>query len=133
MTQFDSSLDFARQLDSQDPLASYRDQFVTTDPDLIYLDGNSLGALPKSTRARVHDVVHDEWGRGLIRSWNQAGWFTLATRIAGKIAALVGASTDAVAVGDSTSINLYKLAAAALELRPGRNRIVTDPATVRPW
>ncbi len=100
----------APRSDAHDPLAPLRDQFALDAIDaegLIYLDGNSLGVLPKATRDRVRQVVDDEWGAGLIRSWNDAGWITLSRRIADKIARLIGARPGEVVVADSTSVNLY--------------------------
>jgi len=116
---------FARQLDAQDELASFREAFVIADPDLIYLDGNSLGRLPRRTVERLRVAVEEEWGRDLIRGWN-ADWFAAPARVGEKIARLVGAAPGQVIVSDSTSINLFKLAMAALALRPGRSRIVSD-------
>ena len=120
-----SSRAYAVGLDRQDDLARYRDEFVIDDPDLIYLDGNSLGRLPKRTVARLRAVVEHEWGARLIRGWNES-WYTAPQRIGGKIAQLVGAAADEVIVGDSTSVNLFKLITAALHARPGRNNLVTD-------
>ena len=116
---------YARQLDRQDELASYRSRFVISDPDLLYMDGNSLGRLPLAAAARVREVVDQEWGRDLIRGWNQ-GWYEAPLRVGDKIGRLVGAAPGQVAVCDSTSVNLFKLAGAALRLRPGRTKIVTD-------
>ncbi len=115
----------AESLDRADPLASYRDQFVIQDDDLIYLDGNSLGRLPKRTADRIAEVVNHEWGARLIRGWGE-GWFTLAQRLGGKIAGLIGAQPDEVLVADSTTVNFFKLVLAALGARPGRRAIVTD-------
>src|SRR5574341_2435383 len=115
----------ALQLDAQDPLAAFRDRFVRVDHDLSYLDGNSLGRLPKTVAARVQQTVNDEWGTALIRSWNR-GWWEAPKRIGEKIAPLLGAAPEQVIVGDQTSLNLFKLAMAALRLRPDRLRIVTD-------
>ena len=119
--------------DAADPLAPLRAQFALDGADaqqVIYLDGNSLGALPAATAERVRQVIETEWGEGLIRSWNSAGWITLATRVAAKIARVIGADADAVVVADSTSINLHKvLHAAAAIMRadsPGRKYIVTE-------
>ncbi len=120
-----SNLRFAQSLDQQDELAHFRQRFAPIDPDLIYLDGNSLGRLPLATQARLQDVVHHEWGQRLIRSWNE-GWMDAAARIGGKIASLIGAAADEVLLADSTSVNLYKLALAALLAQPGRHKIVTD-------
>jgi kynureninase len=125
MTNFFPSLDFAKQLDQQDSLASYREQFVVNDPDLIYLDGNSLGRLPKSVIERTKKTVAEEWGTDLIRGWNK-GWWESPSRIGNRIAALLGAAEGQVVVGDQTSINLFKLATAALMLQPQKKRIITD-------
>jgi kynureninase len=125
MTNFSSSLNFAKQLDQQDSLASYREQFVVKDPDLIYLDGNSLGRLPKSVIESTKKTVEEEWGADLIRGWNK-GWWESPARIGNKIASLLGAAGGQVVVGDQTSINLFKLATAALTLQPQKKRIITD-------
>jgi kynureninase len=122
---FSPSLDFAKQLDQQDSLASYRDQFVANDPDLIYLDGNSLGRLPKSVIERMKKAVEEEWGSDLIRGWNK-GWWESPGHIGDKIGSLLGAAEGQVVVGDQTSINLFKLATAALTLQPQKKRIITD-------
>ncbi len=111
--------------DAEDGLAFARARFALP-PGLIYLDGNSLGALPRRTPARVADTVTKEWGEGLIRSWNDAGWIDAPARLGARIARLIGAGGDEVIVTDSTSINVFKLAAAALALRPGRRVIVTE-------
>jgi kynureninase len=124
MTDFSISREFAAQLDGLDALASYRDQFVDNDPDLIYLDGNSLGRMPKSVSERMKKAVEEEWGTDLIRGWNK-GWWEAPTRIGEKIASLIGAAEGQVIVGDQTSINLFKLATAALMLRPEK-KILTD-------
>lgn len=117
--------EYALALDAADPLASLRDRFVVDDPDLIYLDGNSLGRLPKQTADVLDDIVRAEWGRGLIRSW--ADWID-APAHAGDLLGdtLLGAGPGQVLVCDSVTVNLYKLAAAALDARPGRRLIVTD-------
>ena len=101
--------------DRADPLAPLRDQFVLSE-GTIYLDGNSLGMLPRTTSARVRDVVEREWGRDLIRSWNTAGWMDLPQRIGDKIARLVGAGPGELVVADSTSVNLFKALSAALHV-----------------
>lgn len=123
---FSASRTFALELDARDELASFRDAFVIHDPDVLYMDGNSLGRLPKAALERVRVVVEEEWGRGLIRSWNSAGWWQAPVRIGEKIARLVGAAPGQVIVTDTVSIDLFKLCMAALGLRPGRKRIVTD-------
>jgi kynureninase len=122
---FSPSPDFAKRLDQQDSLASYRDQFVANDPDLIYLDGNSLGRLPKSVIERMKKAVEEEWGSDLIRGWNK-GWWESPGRIGDKIGSLLGAAEGQVVVGDQTSINLFKLATAALTLQPQKKRMITD-------
>lgn len=118
----------AVELDDADPLASVRDRFMLPS-GVIYLDGNSLGALPRGVRERVGEVVGTEWGRDLIGSWNTAGWIDLPVRVAGKIAALIGADPDEVAVADSTSVNVFKLLGAAVAMRPDRPVIVMEPTT----
>lgn len=118
-------LERARAADEQDPLASFRERFVIDDADLIYLDGNSLGRLPKATQAHVREHVEQRWGGRLIRGWND-GWINAPQRIGAKIAALVGAQPNEVILADSTSVNLFKLVSAALRARPDRNKIVTD-------
>ena len=115
----------AQQLDASDPLASLRGEFVNTDPNLIYLDGNSLGRLPKRTQARLRTVVEAEWGERLIRGWGE-GWFEAPRRVGAKIARLIGAAPDEVLVCDSTSVNFFNLAVAALAARPGRRGVVSD-------
>lgn len=121
-----SVLDEARERDAADLLAAYRDRFMVPE-GIIYLDGNSLGALPKATPARLEAVIRGEWGEGLIRSWNAADWIGLPQRVGGKIAPLVGAAPDEVIACDLTSVNLFKLIAAALALRPGRKVILSEP------
>ena len=118
-------LDKARELDAADPLAAYRDRFDLPE-GVIYLDGNSLGALPKSTPERLARVVREEWGRDLIGSWNSADWISLPQRIGGKIAPLIGAQANEVIVADSVSVNLFKLIAAALQMRPGRKVVLSE-------
>jgi kynureninase len=121
--------DEALALDAADALAPLREQF-SLPPGLIYLDGNSLGVLPKATAARVQQVVQQEWGVDLIRSWNTAGWIDLPQRVGDKIARLVGASPGELVVADSTSVNLFKVLSAALSMAqadtPKRKRIVSE-------
>jgi kynureninase len=123
------SRDDALALDAADPLAALREQF-SLPAGTIYLDGNSLGVLPRATAARVQQVLVDEWGRGLITSWNQAGWITLPQRIGDKIARLVGAGAGELVVADSTSVNLYKVLSAALSIcredAPARRVILSE-------
>ena len=118
----------AAELDAQDPLAAFRDRFARDQRDgreLIYLDGNSLGRLPLATAERIAQVVREEWGAGLIGSWDH--WMGLPARVGDLLGEhLLGAAPGQVAVSDSTTVNLYKLACAALDARPGRRVIVTD-------
>jgi len=116
----------AARLDAVDPLAKWRGEFLLDD-GTAYLDGNSLGALPKATPARIEQVVRGEWGEGLIGSWNAAGWIDLPKTIGAKISPLVGAKTGEVIVADSVSINLFKLISAALAMRPGRKVVLSEP------
>jgi kynureninase len=116
---------YAEECDAADPLAGFRERFVHDDPGLIYLDGNSLGMLPLATAERIADVVRREWGAGLVRSWEQ--WIDLPRRAGDALGSqLLGAAPGQVLVCDSTTVNLYKLARAALGARPGRPVIVTD-------
>jgi kynureninase len=112
-------------LDAADPLAGWRQRFALPE-GVIYLDGNSLGPLPKATAAIVQDVVQRQWGEDLIVGWNRHGWIDLPERLGAKIARLIGAGPDEVIVADSTSVNLFKLIAAALALRPGRPVVVSE-------
>lgn len=116
-------------LDSQDPLRALRDLF-NLPSGVIYLDGNSLGVLPQTTPARVAHAVTHEWGQDLIQSWNSAGWFTLPQRVGDKIARVIGAQAGEVVAADSTSINLYKVLAAALQIaqadHPHKTKIVSE-------
>ena len=109
------TLQACQQRDAADPLHPLRDLF-SIPHDIIYLDGNSLGVMPKSAAARAASVVTQEWGQGLIRSWNTAGWFSLPQRLGNRIAPLIGAGQDEVVATDSTSINLYKVLSAALSI-----------------
>jgi kynureninase len=120
-----SDIAYANELDRNDELAAFRQRFVIDDPDLIYLDGNSLGRLPKESVTRMRDVVERQWGVDLIRGWNE-GWIDLPEQVGAKMAAIVGARPDEVIMADATSVNLFKLATAALRARPGRTKIVTD-------
>lgn len=115
----------AHALDADDPLARFREAFVLPE-GVIYLDGNSLGPLPRAAAARLTETAEREWGQGLITSWNAAGWIDAPARAGAKLARLIGAQAHEVVVADSTSVNLFKLAAGALSLRPGRRTIVTE-------
>jgi kynureninase len=123
------SREAALALDAADPLAPLRGEFALP-AGVIYLDGNSLGALPRHTAARLQETVADEWGRGLIRSWNTAGWIDLPRAIGDAIAPLIGARAGEVSVGDSTSVNLFKVLSAAVALQradaPERTTVVSE-------
>ena len=121
----------ARELDAADPLGAFRERFHVPE-GVIYLDGTSLGCLPKATPAAMARVVEQEWGEGLIRSWNDAGWFEMGGRVGAKIAPLVGAGPHEVIACDTVSTNLFKLISAALAHysengRPGRKVILSEP------
>lgn len=120
----DSFRDRAEALDAADQMAGFRDLFHVPD-GMIYLDGNSLGLMPKSCAERVAHTAHAEWSEGLISSWG-AGWFHLPMTVGDRIAPIVGAGEKEIAVGDSTSVNLFKCLAAALRLRPGRKVILSE-------
>ena len=113
MTSLTMTLDDCRALDRADPLRDLRALFTLPD-GVIYLDGNSLGVMPAAAPARIADVVSQEWGNGLIRSWNTAHWIDLPQRLGNKLARLIGAAPDEVLCTDSTSINLYKVLFAAM-------------------
>lgn len=125
MTTFSADRSYAESLDAADQLAQFRDRFVRHEPDLIYLNGNSLGPLPVRTQARIADVVDQDWGVGLVRSWDK--WIGLPVQAGDMIGThLVGAAAGQVLVCDSVTVNLYKLAWAAMAARPGRDVIITD-------
>lgn len=117
--------DQAQALDEQDPLASFRERFFIDDPGLLYLDGNSLGRLPHATIAEVQQVVVEEWGQGLVRTWRD-NWMAEPARIGAVLAPLIGARPDEVLITDQTSVNVYKLAAAALKSKASRSTVLTD-------
>ena len=121
-----TSRDACAEQDRRDPLAGRRALFDLPD-GVIYLDGNSLGALPRAAKARLAEAVEAEWGRDLIRSWNEADWINLPARVGARIAPLIGAEPDEVIAGDSTSINVFKAVCGALAMRPERKAIVTEP------
>jgi kynureninase len=122
--RLDSFLKKANELDQKDPLKDYSKLFRSTENE-VYLDGNSLGKLPLGTVIRLEGLINHEWGVRKIRSWNEH-WLELPHKIAAKLAKLLNASEDEIFVGDTTSLNLYKLIYAALELQKGRNNIITD-------
>jgi kynureninase len=114
----------AATLDAGDPLVDFRTLFDLPD-GIIYLLGNSLGPLPRATRERLRHVIDHDWGNRIIRAWDE-GWIELPVTVGDRLGELLGAAPGQVVVGDSTSVCLYKLACAALDLRPGRRQIVTD-------
>ncbi len=113
------------RLDATDPLRGFRDEFELRD-GLLYLDGNSLGALPRATAARLEETVRDEWGSGLIDSWLNAGWKDAPMRIGDKIAPLIGAAEGEVVAADSTSVNIFKALGAALQINGGRRVVLSE-------
>lgn len=113
------------QRDAQDPLSAFREEFHLRE-GLIYLDGNSLGALPRSTPARLAEAVRSEWGEGLITSWLGAEWVSAPQRLGDKLARLLGAEPGEIVAADSTSVNLFKALTAALSLRPDRTVILSE-------
>jgi len=119
------ALSHAVGLDSNDPLAGFRERFVIGDPGLIYLDGNSLGRLPWAATGHLETTIRGQWGERLIRSWNE-GWYHQTARLGKRIAQIIGAHPDEVIVSDSTSVNLYKLVFGALKLMEGRNVVISD-------
>jgi kynureninase len=123
------TLAHCQSFDQQDPLRALRDLFALP-PGTIYLDGNSLGVMPKAAPARVADVVTREWGTDLIQSWNKNGWFQMPQKVGDKIARLIGANAGEVVATDSTSINLFKVLSAAQNIAaedaPRRKRIVSE-------
>ena len=120
-----TTLDDARRLDTADPLAGFRERFALPD-SVIYLDGNSLGALPKATSGRVEAVVQSEWGEDLIRAWNTRDWISAPKRLGDKIARLIGAAPGEVIAGESTSVNIFKALCACLQLTPERSVILSE-------
>ncbi|MDI3420332.1 kynureninase [Streptomyces luteolus] len=131
MSETEALLDRAAKLDKADELARLREHFVLD--EVVYLDGNSLGALPRSVPGRVADVVQREWGRLRIRSWTESGWWTAPERIGDLIAPLVGAAAGQIVVGDSTSVNVFKAVVGAVRLsggpEAGRDEILVDEST----
>lgn len=115
----------ARSLDNRDPLSFARDRFAIPD-GIIYLDGNSLGAMPRSAPGALLRTAQDEWGSDLIASWNSHGWIDWPTRVAALLSPMVGAKPEELVIADSTSVCLFKLLGAAVRARPGRRRILTE-------
>jgi kynureninase len=123
--EFEYTREEAARLDAADRLAAFRKRFIIDDPALIYLDGNSLGRLPVAAADIVSEAVREQWGKRLIESWNDE-WIGLPRAMGAKIARIIGAEADEVVMTDSTSVNLFKLASAALGAAGGRKRIVSD-------
>ncbi len=119
------TLEKLQQLDQQDPSAHLRDLFDLPET-MIYLDGNSLGALPKHTNARLQEVVQQQWGQSLIQSWNTHAWMQKPTQLGDRIGKFIGAATEQVLVCDTTSVNIFKLAAAAVAMQPERSKVITE-------
>ena len=125
MNFINDDISLARELDAHDELRAFRDEFLIDDPNLIYLDGNSLGRLPKRTIDYMRQAIESAWGERLIRIWND-GWINTPTELGAKIARLVGAQPNEILVTEATSINLFKLALAALHANPDRDRYHAD-------
>ncbi len=125
MEFMNTDINFANELDEKDDLAFFRNEFVISDTNLIYLDGNSLGRLPRRTVDFMKNAIENEWGDRLIRIWND-GWVNSPTELGAKIAKLVGAHADEIIITEATSINLFKLAIAALKAKNGRRKIISD-------
>lgn len=119
------SLQAAKDMDAADPLAWVRGEFILPN-GIIYLDGNSLGALPKAAAARVEQIVREEWGQGLVSSWGSANWLSKPTEVGDRVGKLVGAAAGQTIVSDSISVNLFKLVCAALQMQPGRRTLVSE-------
>ncbi len=129
-TQFNNEIpatsrDQAAALDQQDPFASKRDEFDLQD-DVIYLCGNSLGPMPKSVVAKIEHTLRQDWAKGLVTSWNKAGWFMMTDTLGDRLATLLGAGQGELVVSDATGINIYKTLHAAISMQPGRTRIVCE-------
>jgi kynureninase len=122
------NLEEAQRLDAADPLASLRELFSLPE-GVVYVDGNSLGALPRATPERLRKAVEQEWGQGLIASWNQAGWIDLPRVLGDRLAPWLGARPGEVLVADSTSVNLYKVLHAALQLQQGQRKVIVSEAS----
>lgn len=116
----------AERLDTDDPIGHARSRFALP-PGVVYLDGNSLGALPAHVPDVVSDVVRNQWGHGLVGSWNEHAWWDAPERVGALVAPLIGAASDEVVVADSTSVNLFKVLVAAARLRPQRRVLVVEP------
>src|ERR1700726_1073392 len=122
------SRDTCMARDAADPIGALRDRFVIPD-GVIYLDGNSLGPMPRAAAGTLRRTIEQEWGQDLIKSWNSAGWFEMPLRIGDRIGALIGAAPGQTVVCDTTSINLYKAVHAAMALRPARDVVIAEAAS----
>jgi kynureninase len=120
------TLEQCRDLDAADPLAAFRGRFALPE-GTIYLDGNSLGALPRAASEAVGALIDQQWGPSLIRGWLAHGWIDAPARVGGKIARLIGAQAHEVLAADSTSVNLFKLVVGALQAQPGRRKVISEP------
>jgi kynureninase len=116
----------ALERDRADPLGAFREEFLPDEEGIVYMDGNSLGRPPRAVLTSLQSVVRETWGRRLIRAWTE-GWMDVALQLGDRIGALLGAAPGQTAVADSTTVCFYKAAAAALDARPGRTEILTDP------
>src|SRR5260370_29695507 len=114
--------------DASDPIGALRDRFVIPD-GVIYLDGNSLGPMPRAAASSFGRTIEQEWGQDLIKSWNSAGWFDMPLRLGDRVGALIGAAPGQTVVCDTTSINLYKAVHAAMGLRPDRDVVIAEAAS----
>jgi len=119
------TFEYARRMDREDPLGHFRQEFVISDPSMVYLDGNSLGRLTKKSVECMESAIREQWGNRLIQSWNE-GWYNQSVRLSKKIAQIIGAQPDEVIIADSTSVNLYKLCYGALKAREGKTEIISD-------
>jgi kynureninase len=117
--------------DASDPLRALRDRFVIP-RGVIYLDGNSLGPMPRAAASTLGRTIEQEWGQDLIKSWNSAGWFDLPLRLGDRVGALIGAAPGQSVVCDTTSINLYKAVHAAIGLRPDRDVVIAEAGACAP-
>ncbi len=120
--------DHCIKMDRDDPLAKLRDEFYL-EPDVIYLDGNSMGALPKRTAKKIGRTLDEEWGKGLIRSWGAADWYAMPETLGDRLGRLIGADEGQIVVCDTTSINIYKALRAAMQMRPDRGVIVSETSS----
>ena len=123
--KFQTGKEYALRMDENDPLRKFREEFFIPESDMIYLDGNSLGRLPLKTREILQSLIDHQWGKRLIRAWNE-GWYNRSQEVSKKLAKIIGASPGEVISADSTSLNLYKLAFAAMKLQKGRRKIISD-------